>query len=118
MGGFWHRKTKIAVNDAAYQQWLLASTQQQQQPVKEDGTGADVGFDGTAAAAAAGLQDDTPYPKSFAEIVELITTGKPIPGIKEIPDTILEAPKVQATAPVRKKPWELAAEKEAAAADK
>jgi hypothetical protein len=76
-----------------------------QQPVKEDGGGA-----------AAAVQDDTPYPKSFAEIVELITTGKPVPGIKEIPDIILEAPKEQITAPVRKKPWEFAAEKEAAAA--
>jgi hypothetical protein len=112
MGLAWSRKTNIAVNDAAYQQWLLASMQQQQQPwpVKEDASGAGAGSD------VAAVQDHTPYPKSFAEIVELITAGKPIPGIKEIPDTILEAPKEQVTAPVRKKPWELAAEKEAAAA--
>ncbi|KKY13045.1 putative myb dna-binding domain protein [Diplodia seriata] len=49
---------------------------------------------------------EAPYPTSFAHIVELITTGQPIPGIKEIPDTVLEG---QGTAPVaskRKKPWE------------
>ncbi|KAL1613481.1 hypothetical protein SLS54_010578 [Diplodia seriata] len=51
-------------------------------------------------------QQEAPYPTSFAHIVELITTGQPIPGIKEIPDTVLEG---QGTAPVaskRKKPWE------------
>jgi hypothetical protein len=47
-----------------------------------------------------------PYPTSFAHIVELITTGQPVPGIKEIPNTVLEG---QGTEPVkarRKKPWE------------
>jgi len=47
-----------------------------------------------------------PYPTSFAHIVELITTGQPILGIKEIPSTILTG---QGTEPVkarRKKPWE------------
>jgi hypothetical protein len=47
-----------------------------------------------------------PYPTSFAHIVELITTGQPVPGIKEIPSTILTG---QGTEPVkarRKKPWE------------
>jgi hypothetical protein len=52
------------------------------------------------------VKDEAPYPKSFAEMVELITTGKPIPGIMEIPDTILPPPTEAATAPVRRKPWE------------
>ncbi|KAL1643980.1 hypothetical protein SLS58_004655 [Diplodia intermedia] len=58
------------------------------------------------APAEAQQQQEAPYPTSFAHIVELITTGQPIPGIKEIPDTVLEG---QGTAPVaskRKKPWE------------
>jgi hypothetical protein len=40
-------------------------------------------------------------------VIELITSGKPVPGIKEIPDVILEAPKDAVTLPQRKKPWEL-----------
>ncbi|PVH98447.1 hypothetical protein DM02DRAFT_615795 [Periconia macrospinosa] len=47
-----------------------------------------------------------PYPTSFAHIVELVTTGQPIPGIKDIPDTILHG---QGSAPAkgrRRKPWE------------
>lgn len=47
-----------------------------------------------------------PYPISFSQIVELITTGQPIPGIKEVPDTLLEGQASQATTAKRKKPWE------------
>ena len=47
-----------------------------------------------------------PYPTSFSQMVELITTGQPIPGIKEIPDTVLEGRASQATPVRRKKPWE------------
>ncbi|KAF2268959.1 hypothetical protein CC78DRAFT_558104 [Lojkania enalia] len=47
-----------------------------------------------------------PYPSSFAHIVELVTTGQPIPGIKEIPNTILTGQGTQAVKPKRKKPWE------------
>ena len=47
-----------------------------------------------------------PYPTSFSQIVELITTGQPIPGIREIPDTVLEGRDSQATSVKRKKPWE------------
>ncbi|KAK6341024.1 hypothetical protein TWF696_009335 [Orbilia brochopaga] len=52
--------------------------------------------------------DGTPYPTSFAQIVELITSGKPIPGIREIPNTLNAAPPTQSTAQQRRKPWETA----------
>lgn len=47
-----------------------------------------------------------PPPASFAEICELIAAGKPIPGIKDIPDTVLEGQGTQSQASKRKKPWE------------
>ena len=47
-----------------------------------------------------------PYPTSFAQIVEMITTGKPIPGIKEIPDTVLSGQGTESKHEKRKKPWE------------
>lgn len=47
-----------------------------------------------------------PPPASFAEICALIAEGKPIPGIKDIPDTVLEGQSTQSQAPRRKKPWE------------
>jgi len=53
-----------------------------------------------------GSQDGAPYPKSFAEIVELITSGKPIPGIKEIPNITLPHLASKPMLPKRRKPWE------------
>lgn len=47
-----------------------------------------------------------PYPTSFAHVVELITSGKPIPGIKEIPDTVLVGQETKSNHEKRKKPWE------------
>ncbi|KAI5818893.1 hypothetical protein BZA77DRAFT_305260 [Pyronema omphalodes] len=58
-----------------------------------------------AVAPGAAEDGDAPYPKSFAEMVELITLGKPIPGIKEIPDTVLDEPENPGVQR-RKKPWE------------
>lgn len=49
---------------------------------------------------------DAPYPISFAQIVELISTGQPIPGIKDIPNTVLEGQSSESTKPRRRKPWE------------
>ncbi|KAF3479562.1 uncharacterized protein GIQ15_06538 [Arthroderma uncinatum] len=46
------------------------------------------------------------YPSSFARIVELITTGQPIPGIQQIPDTVLTGQETTSTAQRRRKPWE------------
>ncbi|KAL8952693.1 MAG: hypothetical protein Q9222_001392 [Ikaeria aurantiellina] len=51
-------------------------------------------------------QPAAPYPSPFSQIVELITKGEPIPGIKEIPDTVLTGQESAATTAKRKKPWE------------
>lgn len=55
---------------------------------------------------AAGGMGDAPKPASFAEICDMIAEGKPIPGIKDIPDTILEGQASHQQAQGRKKPWE------------
>ena len=47
------------------------------------------------------------YPLNFNHIVELITTGQQIPGIKEIPNTILTGQASEATLSKRRKPWEI-----------
>lgn len=65
------------------------------------------GQDGSTAAegAAAG---EAPYPSTFQHIVELIASGKPVPGIKEIPNTVVQDPNItpfgKMTRP--RKPWE------------
>jgi hypothetical protein len=49
---------------------------------------------------------DAPKPASFAEICALIQEGKPIPGIKDIPDTVLEGQASESQTQTRRKPWE------------
>lgn len=51
--------------------------------------------------------EEPPYPTSFAHIVDLITQNKPIPGIQEVPDTVLEPGSSKRDRVLRrKKPWE------------
>ena len=47
-----------------------------------------------------------PYPQSFSHLVELITTGQTIPGIKEVPNTLLTGQGSKAVESKRTKPWE------------
>ncbi|KAI9673319.1 MAG: hypothetical protein M1829_004085 [Trizodia sp. TS-e1964] len=54
-----------------------------------------------------GETGSAPYPATFAQIVDLITANKPIPGIKHIPNTILEGKESVSRAAPRKKPWEV-----------
>jgi len=63
-----------------------------------------VGASGVPSSSSA--ETPAPYPLSFNRIVELITTGQPIPGIKDIPDTVLEGQASQTVQSRRKKPWE------------
>jgi hypothetical protein len=57
--------------------------------------------------ASAASNDPEPGPKlSYQEIVDLIQNGKPVPGIKEIPDTVLAGQGTSASQSRRRKPWE------------
>lgn len=55
-------------------------------------------------------EDDPPYPVTFDEIAEMIATGKPVPGIREIPTQINEAAPTEASIARQegagRKPWE------------
>jgi len=51
-------------------------------------------------------EPSAPYPTSFSQIVDLITTGQPVPGLKEVPDTLLTGQESQPSTAKRKKPWE------------
>ena len=56
------------------------------------------------AAAAERITDSGP---SFDDVVELITTGRPVPGIREIPNQInTEPPSASSGVTAPKKPWE------------
>lgn len=109
---YFARKAGAHVDFDGYERWVSRRG--------ADGAGngaADDDDDDAAAAAAAAAQQgdagpaeggiaDAPKPASFADICELIAEGKPIPGIKDIPDTILEGQASESQAEKRKKPWE------------
>ena len=50
--------------------------------------------------------EELPPALSFQEIKALIEEGKPIPGIKDIPNTVLEGQGSEAQLEKRRKPWE------------
>ena len=52
------------------------------------------------------IESAAPYPISFSRVVDLVTSGGPIPGIKEVPDTVLEGQASLPTTVKRRKPWE------------
>ncbi|KAI0415165.1 hypothetical protein F5X98DRAFT_232270 [Xylaria grammica] len=49
-----------------------------------------------------------PYPKKFEEIVKFLETGQMIPGVRQIPDTVIDDPSIstRGTMQAPLKPWE------------
>lgn len=116
-----HRKKNLTppLDFSAYRNWLRSpsalaqssngtqeqgSKSQDEFPLKTETvsssqTGTESKPDGTTTSEPA-------YPSSFAHIVELITTGQPVPGIQEIPDTVLTGQEAPSTREKRRKPWE------------
>lgn len=52
------------------------------------------------------FEPPAPYPTSFSQIVELVSTGQSVPGIKQVPDIVLEGQSSNPVLEKRKKPWE------------
>ncbi|KAI9033676.1 hypothetical protein CLU79DRAFT_724863 [Phycomyces nitens] len=52
------------------------------------------------------VADQAPKRFTFQELVEMIETGKEVPGIKQIPNTLNEGKPSQPKLSVRRKPWE------------
>lgn len=53
---------------------------------------------------------EPPYSSNYQHLVDLIVSGKPVPGIKQIPDTVLPEQSLKAGAEQRAKPWEKASQ--------
>lgn len=104
----WFRKEKLPtpVNIGNYQLWLQArpTAAEAAGPINQQQLNSVVSEDRANAPL---KQAEPAYPSSFAHIVELITTGKPIPGIQQIPDTILAGQDTPSARSRRRKPWEL-----------
>ncbi|KAL2041723.1 hypothetical protein N7G274_005507 [Stereocaulon virgatum] len=117
---YFSRKNNIPVDFNAYQTWRGQQTISSSIPngaspgttTSTSSTSSSVSSDPTQAArheinaTNTSSEPPAPYPTSFSQIVELITHGQPIPGIKEVPDTVLQGQASHATTTKRKKPWE------------
>lgn len=108
-----HRRGNLTppIHCEAYKSWLASqstgeladpttATDSSQRPTEPSGV---PNVSGTEASTPV---PEPAYPSSFAHIVELITTGQPIPGIEEIPDTVLTGHDIASEKPRRRKPWE------------
>ncbi|KAK3320817.1 hypothetical protein B0T19DRAFT_403437 [Cercophora scortea] len=51
---------------------------------------------------------DAPYPAHFQAIIDAVTTGKPVPGVREIPNTVVRQPGIFPVGKMQapQKPWE------------
>ncbi|KAK1761242.1 hypothetical protein QBC47DRAFT_369461 [Echria macrotheca] len=51
---------------------------------------------------------DAPYPAHFQAIIEAVTTGKAVPGVREIPNTVIRQPGILPVGKMQapRKPWE------------
>ena len=111
---YYARKNGQPVDFDAYKHW-----HEQQVQVSLAGTNGHVGQEGPSSEAnedrntalrheqnGSSEEPPAPYPNSFSQIVELISTGQPIPGIKEVPGIVLEGQSSVPVAGKRRKPWE------------
>ncbi|KAG7010184.1 hypothetical protein G7Y79_00001g004560 [Physcia stellaris] len=117
---YYSRKTHVGIDFDAYRLWRsqhrLQTTEGTSNPQK-DIIVSNIALDASASptlevspAQPSANEDAAPYPTSFSQIVDLITSGQPVPGIKEIPDTVLSGKESNPKSAKRKKPWENAAE--------
>jgi len=122
---YFSRKANTHVDVDSYKAWKVkqmsssssASSMSHDRAVG-DGDPLDISVNGpstmeNATADGPDIQEAAPepgYPASFDDIIELIKSGKPVPGIKEIPNTVLSGQGTEARQDRRLKPWEKASE--------
>lgn len=113
---YFSRKHNVPIDFNSYLSWRAAQDLPAVTTISRDSPPSKAQTNGTAAGKETNEQSTTvgkareqppaPYPTSFSQIVDLITKGEPIPGIKEVPDTLLTGQQSAPTAAKRKKPWE------------
>ncbi|KAJ5482415.1 hypothetical protein N7475_001227 [Penicillium sp. IBT 31633x] len=108
---FFSRKENLApaIDFAAFKSWLASRTTESPVP-SNIADSYQIPTESLSEKTISGLEgsitSEPAYPSSFAHIVELITTGQPIPGIEDIPDTVLTGHDISSEKPRRRKPWE------------
>ncbi|WPH04255.1 Hypothetical protein R9X50_00714400 [Acrodontium crateriforme] len=105
---YYARKSGSQVDFDGYKRWVEGHKDDDIRVNGSESITADVLESQTAttqSAPSSGISE-APKPASFAEICDMIANGTPIPGIKDIPTTILEGQSSESQTNTRKKPWE------------
>lgn len=108
---YYSQRIGVTIDFTSYQSWLSNNPSHQppdilppeykpaavQQPATLDwqkaAPKADLYIDRKAAAENANQNGDQPaYPMAFAEMIKLLQEGKEVPGIKQIPNTVIRDP--------------------------
>jgi hypothetical protein len=110
---YYSQRIGVMIDFTAYKAWLASNPDHSPPDVlpeeyhRRDGTNAspppaldwqkaapkaDLYIDRKVAAAQAGSEDQPNYPMGFAEMIKLLKEGKPVPGIRQIPNTIVRDP--------------------------
>lgn len=103
------RKYDVPIDFSAYKDWRLQHHNPSLNTNRTTSNGistTEADRSHTTTTAQSSTNPPAPYPPTFTQIVDLITTGQPIPGIKDIPDIVLAGQETQPTTAKRKKPWE------------
>ncbi|PLB43099.1 hypothetical protein P170DRAFT_418765 [Aspergillus steynii IBT 23096] len=105
---YYSRKERLAepLNFLDYKAWLRVSSPLTTSPGSDGFKTVSEQTHSPSKQIPAPAQQEPSYPSSFAHIVDLITSGKPVPGIQQIPDTVLMGHDTPSTKPKRRKPWE------------
>ncbi|OBT59651.1 hypothetical protein VE04_00178 [Pseudogymnoascus sp. 24MN13] len=102
---YYARKTNQTIDFDAYKAHL-ASRSPEEFPAPKPSDAAGESTPLPQAGVAADADPNPSFPTSFADIVALINSGAPIPGIMDIPPTVLDGKATRPAASRRKKPWE------------
>ncbi|KFY22665.1 hypothetical protein V493_06418 [Pseudogymnoascus sp. VKM F-4281 (FW-2241)] len=103
---YYARKTNQTIDFDAYKAHLASRSPDEFPAPKPSDAGESTPLAQAGGAANADADPNPSFPTSFADIVALIQSGAPIPGIMDIPPTVLADKATKPAASRRKKPWE------------
>ncbi|MCJ1433854.1 hypothetical protein MMC27_003219 [Xylographa pallens] len=111
---YYSRKHNVAIDFYAYREWHAQQGSSTQMKLNNAVTQSTVPREESSEKVEnKSAEPPAPYPLSFSHIVDLITSGQPVPGVKEIPNTVLDGQASRTKRPQRRKPWETARSDEA-----
>lgn len=99
---FFCNKTGNIINLDDFEDWKLHN----EDKFKKDKQIEELGTSESSTSTNNQSDSDPPYSSNYQELVGLLMLGKPIPGIKQILDTVLTDQGSTASASQRTKPWE------------